>query len=101
MKSALEIALENTRDIQPEETEKSLPEDAKEKIRQINREFDAKIAEVDTRVNARIREMVQQYGPQEVNNHASEIHGQVRQEKDRINAERREQTEAVRKEYSE
>jgi len=99
MKSAIEIALEKTKDIEPQEPPKELPEEAKEKIRQINKEYDARVAEVETKVSSKIREMIQQYGPEEVKAHMPDFQAQLRQERDRINSERRQKTDAVEKEY--
>ena len=63
MKSALEIAPEKTKDIRAEETE-YIPEELKAKVREVNQEYDAKIAEVETLFKSRLKEMVEQYGPQ-------------------------------------
>lgn len=96
MKSALEIALEKTKDIKAEETE-YIPEELKVKVREVNQEYDAKIAEVETIFKSRLKEMTEQYGPQEVQAHLETFYSQIRQEKDRINEDRRDAVEKILK----
>lgn len=96
MKSALEIALEKTKDIKAEETE-YIPEELKVKVREVNQEYDAKIAEVETIFKSRLKEMTEQYGPQEVQAHLETFYSQIRQEKDRINRNRRDAVEKILK----
>lgn len=91
--------MEKTKDIAPDRDPFELPEEAKAKIRSINQDYDAKIAEMEINVTKKIREMAQSMGQQELQAHAQEISRQVRAEKDRINAERRDKTEAIREQY--
>lgn len=96
MKSALEIALEKTKDIKAEETA-YIPEELKVKVREINQEYDAKVAEVETIFRSRLKEMTEQHGPQEVQAHMETFYAQLRQEKDRINEDRRDAVDKVLK----
>ncbi len=93
MKSALEIALEKTKDIQPEDDPNALSEEAKKAVHDLNREYDARIAEVEIRLSSKIREMQGQYSQQELQSVLPELTGQFKVEKDRINAERKEKTD--------
>lgn len=88
MKSALEIALEKTKDIKPEAAE-YIPEELKAKIRDVNKEFDAKIAESETMFKQRLKELAEQYGARELEAHMPSFLAQVKQQKDAINEERR------------
>ena len=95
MKSALEIALEKTKDIQPQDDPTALSEEAKMKIREINSEYDARTAEIEVRASSKIREMQGKYTEQDLKVYLTELLEQFRAEKDRINAERREKTDQI------
>ncbi|HOC93678.1 MAG TPA: hypothetical protein PKH33_15120 [bacterium] len=97
MKSALELALEKTKDIVPQDDPMELSKEAKQQIRDINREFDALIAEIELKVSARLREAESQFSQEEIRQLLPELEAQLQGERDRINAERAEKTEAVRK----
>jgi hypothetical protein len=88
MKSALEIALEKTKDIEPKDDPRRLTDDEKGRVREINRDFDAKIADVELSFAHRLREMVGQHGEQEVQAHMQQFQQEMRGQRDKINAER-------------
>ncbi len=93
MKSALEIALEKTKNIQPQDDPNALSDEAKKELRDLNREYDARIAEVEIRLSSKIREMQGRYSQQELQGVLPELVEQFKAEKDRINAERKEKTD--------
>jgi hypothetical protein len=90
MKSALEIALEKTRGIAPSEDPRMLTVEEKARVREINREFGAKIAEIEIQVSQRIRQMAGKFGEQEIQEHMQSFQQELRGERNRINAERQE-----------
>ncbi|MEW6200685.1 MAG: hypothetical protein AB1546_01830 [bacterium] len=94
MKSALEIALEKTKDIKPKESE-YIPEDKKDRIREINKEFDAKIAELETNFTSRLKSMQERYGAREVSTHLESFYAELRREKDLINEDRHKTIEKI------
>ena len=95
MKTALEIALEKTRDIVAQDDPNALSEDAKKKIREINKEYDARTAEVEVRASSKLRELQGSHSQQELQAILPQMLEQLKAEKDRINAERKEKTDAV------
>lgn len=95
MKTALEIALEKTRDITPQDDPNALSDDAKKQIRAINKEYDARIAEIEIKTSSKLREMQGQYSEQELQSILPEMIEQIKSQKDAINAERKEKTDAV------
>jgi hypothetical protein len=95
MKTALEIALEKTKNIVPQDDPNALSEEAKKKVRELNKEYDARIAEIEVRVAAKVREMQGQYSNQELQGILPEMLDQFKAEKDAINAERKEKVDAV------
>ena len=50
MKSAIEIAMERTADVEPADDPYELTDEHKAKIREINKEYDAKIAEIERNI---------------------------------------------------
>ena len=88
MKSALEIALEKTQDIEAREDPNQLTDEEKGRVRDINREYDAQVAGVELKVSQRIREMIETHGEKEVQAHMQLFQQDLRAERDRINAER-------------
>jgi hypothetical protein len=95
MKSALEIALEKTKDIVAQDDPNALSPEAKKKIKEINKEFNARIAEIEVRVSSKVREMQGNHSQQELQEILPEMLEQFKVEKDRINAERKEKVDAV------
>ena len=95
MKSALEIALEKTKDIIAQDDPNALSDEAKKKVRGLNKEFDARIAEIEIRVSAKVREMQGQYSKEELEQMLPEMLDQFKADKERINAERKEKVDAV------
>ncbi|MFA6448403.1 MAG: hypothetical protein WCX65_02955 [bacterium] len=94
MKSALEIALENTKDIVAQDDPNALSKEAKKTIRDINKEYNARVAEIEVRMSSKVREMQGQYSQQELQEVLPSLLDQFRVEKDRINAERKEKVDA-------
>ncbi len=95
MKTALEIALEKTRDITPQDDPNALSDEAKKQIRAINKEYDARIAEIEIKTSSKLREMQGQYSEQELQSILPGMIEQIKSQKDAINAERKEKTDAV------
>jgi hypothetical protein len=95
MKTALEIALEKTRDIVAQDDPNALSEDAKKKIRGINKEYDARVAEIEVRISSKLRELQGSHSQQELQAILPPMLEQFKADKDRINAERKEKTDAV------
>jgi hypothetical protein len=94
MKTALEIALENTKNIVAQDDPNALSPEAKKKIRALNKEFDARIAEIEIRMSTKVREIQGQYSKQELEEMLPEMLDQFKAEKERINAERKAQVDA-------
>lgn len=90
MKSALEIALERTRDIKAGEDPNQLTAEQKERVKEINREYDAVIAKLEIDFTQRIRTLAEQHGEAEVRAHLEQFQGEMRAERARINGERQE-----------
>lgn len=88
MKSALEIALEKTSHIEAKDDPKQLSDDEKQKVRDINQEFDSKIAELEIEFSRRIRELAEQHGEQTLKQHLPHFDQELRNARDAINAER-------------
>ena len=88
MKSALEIAMERTRDISPGEDPFQLTDAQKAAVREINIECDAALAKLEIEFGSRIREMIAQYGEAEVEAHLEAFQNEIRAERNRVNAER-------------
>lgn len=95
LKTALEIALEKTRDITPQDDPNALSDEAKKQIRAINKEYDARIAEIEIKTSSKLREMQGQYSEQELQSILPGMIEQIKSQKDAINAERKEKTDAV------
>ena len=96
MKSAIEIALEKTKDIEAKDDPNALSKEAMEKIREVNKEYDARIAEVEVRTSSKLREIQGQYTQEELKAVLPQLMEQIRNERDRINAERKEKLDTVR-----
>lgn len=88
MKSALEIALERTKDISAGEDPNALNDEQKSKLREINLQFDETIAKLEIEFTQRIRSMAEKYGDEEIREHLASFQQELRAERDRINAER-------------
>ncbi|HOX28613.1 MAG TPA: hypothetical protein PLQ76_05600, partial [bacterium] len=79
MKSALEIALERTKDIVPQNDPNELSDEAKSKIREINKEFDVRIAEIEVKASSKARELMQSYSEKELEEILPAVKGQSRE----------------------
>jgi hypothetical protein len=94
MKSALEIALEKTSHIEAKEDPRQLNEDEKQHVRDINKDYDAKTAELEIEFSQRIRELASQHGEQVLKEHLPQFDHELRTARDSINAERQEKLKA-------
>jgi hypothetical protein len=90
MKSALEVALERTKDIKAGDDPNQLTDEQKQEVREINKAYDAEIAKLEIEFSHKIRQMAEQYGEEEVRTHLASFQTELRRERDRINAERQE-----------
>ncbi|HOO55608.1 MAG TPA: hypothetical protein PLN69_02220 [bacterium] len=97
MKSALEIALEKTKDIKAENDPNALSKEAFEKIRQINKDFDAQIAEMEINIAAKVREMQGSMTQEELQAYLPQVVEDLKTKKDQFNSERNTKIEEIRK----
>ena len=94
MKSALEIALEKTQDIQAQEDPHQLTSDEKQQVRVINQEFDARIAELELEFSRRIRQIAEEHGQEQLKAHLPMFDQELRTARDTINSERQDKIQA-------
>lgn len=94
MKSALEIALERTKNISAGEDPNALTDEQKQQLREINLRFDEQIAKLELDFTQRIRSMVENYGEAEVRDHLAQFQNELRSERARINTDRQAEIQA-------
>jgi hypothetical protein len=99
VKSALEIALERTKDIAPSEDPNALTAEEKAKVRELNKLYDSKIAELEIQFTTRLRALAEQHGEREVTEHMEQFSGELRSHRDTINAERATELENLMKSF--
>ncbi len=95
IKSALEIALEKAKMIKGEE-HFTLSKEQREKIDNINKEYDIKIAELEIKFSTKLKEMREKCGDEEFNEHISSFYLEFENEKNRINEERRKKISEIK-----
>jgi hypothetical protein len=99
MKSALEIALERTKNIVAQEDPNALPKEALDEIRSVNQDFDASIAEVEVLMSSKARDLQGQVPREELQTYLQQLAEGFRQKKDEINAERNVKIEEITAKY--
>ena len=90
MKSAIEIAMERTKDIKAADDPYALTPEEKEQVRELNKKYDVKIAELETQFNSRIRSLRETHGTAEVEAHMEQFYVELRNQREVVNAERAE-----------
>jgi hypothetical protein len=98
MKSALEIALERTDHVRQAIREEglALTDEQREQLAEIEREYNAKIAEKDVMLQTEMRKLLTQYPPAEVVPVIEQLRGKFIDEKRKLTEERNEKAARIR-----
>ncbi len=98
MKSAVELAMEKMGKLQSEEASVSLTDEQRQRIGDLRKQYDAKIAEKEIMLHAEIRKLVQNRPPQEAAVTAHVLQEQFQETKKALQHEMEEKIAAVRSE---
>jgi Spy/CpxP family protein refolding chaperone len=96
MKSALELAMEKLGKIQSKESSVALTDEQRQKISELRKQYDAKIAEKEIMMQAEIRKLVQRHAPQEAAAAARQLQEQFQEAKKALLQEVEEKIAAIR-----
>jgi hypothetical protein len=96
MKSALELAMEKIGKIQSKEPSVALTDEQRQKISELRKQYDAKIAEKEIMMQAEIRQLLQRHAPQEAAVAARQLQEQFQETKKALQQEAEEKIAAVR-----
>jgi hypothetical protein len=96
MKSALELAMEKLGKIQSKESSVALTDAQRQKISELRKQYDAKIAEKEIMLQAEIRKLVQRHAPQEAAVAARQLQEQFQEAKRALLQEVEEKIAAIR-----
>ena len=98
MKSALELALERTDHVRQAIREEglALTDEQREQLAEIEREYNAKIAEKDVMLQTEMRKLVMQYPPAEVVPVIEQLRDKFIDEKRKLTEERNEKVARIR-----
>ena len=96
MKSAVELALEKMGKLQSDDSSGALTDEQRQKIGDLRKLYDAKIAEKDIMLQAEVRKMSQNHPPQEVAAAAHALQQKFQDEKKSLQQEMEDKIAAVR-----
>jgi len=97
LKSAWEIALEKTGKYKAEAKEERLTPEQRERIREIENEYQAKIAEKEIMLQSKIKKLERDYGPLEAQRQAETLRQELEREKAALMEEKSKKIEAVKR----
>jgi hypothetical protein len=99
MKSARELALERTEHVRKaiQEEGLSLTEAQREQLAELEREYNAKIAEKDVMLQTEMRQVFMRYPPAEVQVRAEELRQKFLDEKRRLTEEKEAKVQLIRR----
>lgn len=96
MKSAVELAMEKLGKRQSQEPSESLTDEQRQKIGDLRKEYEAKIAEKEIMHQTEMQKLVQRHHPSEVPGKAQELQRQLQETKAALRQELEEKIAAVR-----
>jgi predicted outer membrane protein len=96
MKSAVELAMEKLGKLKTDTSSESLTDEQRQRIGDLRKQYDAKIAEKEIMMQAEIRKLMQRYPPQEVAVAAQGLRQQFQETKRTLQQELEDKIAAIR-----
>lgn len=97
LKSAWEISLEKSNEMNPElKTKKKLGGKQKKEIAEIRKEFEVRIADKEVTLDHKIKKLVDRIPPEQLDAETEEIKNQFAEEKQQLEKEMEEKISAIR-----
>lgn len=96
MKSAVELAMEKLGKLQTDTSSESLTDEQRQRIGDLRKQYDAKIAEKEIMMQSEIRQMMQRHQPQEVAVAAQGLQEQFQETKRALQQELEDKIAAIR-----
>lgn len=96
MKSAVELAMEKLGKLKTDTSSESLTDEQRQRIGDLRKQYDAKIAEKEIMMQAEIRQMMQRHHPQEVAVAARGLQEQFQETKRALQQELEDKIAAIR-----
>ncbi|MBI3089991.1 MAG: hypothetical protein HYY96_04940 [Candidatus Tectomicrobia bacterium] len=97
MKSALELAMERARKLQGGEDEGRLSDAQKQRIAELRKEYEAKIAEKEIMLASNLQKMRRRTPPEEIPTKAQELQREFQEAKAALQREKEEKIAAARR----
>lgn len=97
LKSAWEIALEKTAKLKADPSEPKLAPEQRKKINEIEKEYQAKIAEKEIMFQTRLKKLARESSPAEFQEQAMVLNQSFAQEKNSLQEEKAQKIEAIKK----
>ena len=96
MKSAVELAMEKLGKLKTDTSSESLTDEQRQRIGDLRKQYDAKIAEKEIMMQSEIRQMMQRHPPQEVAVAAQGLQEQFQETKRALQQELEDKIAAIR-----